>query len=401
MGSSLLAQFEAIRNLTLDLARPLEIEDYVPQVAEFASPPKWHLAHTTWFFEVMILKKYSPNYDDFDPDFKFFFNSYYNSLGKRTKRNERGTITRPGVKRVLEYRSFVDEKMRVLLADPPTEASFRDLVVLGLNHEQQHQELFLTDLKLAFSLNPIFPVYKESSNLVADHNSVLKALKKVEEGVYMIGYEGSDFHFDNEQARHKVYLQPFEISTVLVTNGEYLAFIEAGGYTQPHLWLDEGWTWLQSNDIKCPLYWDRSSGGEWFYYTLAGLKPLDPDALVCHVSFYEANAYATWCGMRLPTEFEWEVAVISPSPLVVGKRWEWTNSAYLPYPGFVASPGAVGEYNGKFMINQMVLRGGSVATPVGHIRTTYRNFFHPHFQWQFSGIRLARDWTDPSSDSNN
>lgn len=373
-----------IRNRTEMLCKPLQVEDYVPQPVVFASPPKWHLAHSTWFFEEMILKKYRKGYKEFHPDFGFLFNSYYNTIGERTFRADRGNITRPGVSEVYEYRRYVDEAMQELLErDLPSE--LWDLVQLGLNHEQQHQELLITDFKYTLGHNPVFPVYDESFNLLADSNKYTGWFP-VEEGIYEIGHDGSGFSFDNELNQHKVYLQAFEISHALVTNGEYIEFMEDGAYSRFDCWLDEGWSWLNENKISSPLYWHKING-KWHYFTLAGLKEVDPDAILGHVSYYEAQAYAAWKGLRLPTEFEWEAA---SEFLDWGKRWEWTNSAYLPYPGFKTAEGAVGEYNGKFMINQMVLRGASVATAPGHSRKTYRNFFHPHYQWQYSGIRLAR-----------
>ena len=380
----ILEQFLSTRQHTLNLCNPLETEDYIPQPAEFASPPKWHAAHVTWFFEEMILKKYAPNYHEFDPHFGFLFNSYYNTIGERTVRAQRGNITRPGVKRVFEYRAYVDRHMTDLLGDNPVPEVI-ELAIIGINHEQQHQELFLTDLKYAFGHNPVFPVYDTGFNLLKDHNTD-EGWVELTEGVYEVGHTGEGFCFDNELGQHKVYIQNCQVSKTLVTNGEFIKFIDAGGYQNFQYWLDEGWAWVGEHQIDSPLYWHKING-QWHYYTLAGLKPVDPDAILSHVSYYEANAYASWKGLRLPTEFEWEVA---SSQLSWGKRWEWTNSSYLPYPGFKIAEGAVGEYNGKFMINQMVLRGGSVATAEGHSRSTYRNFFHAHFQWQYSGIRLAK-----------
>lgn len=373
-----------VRNRTEALCSPLQVEDYVPQPVAYASPPKWHLAHSTWFFEEMILKKNLEAYQEYHPDFGFLFNSYYNTIGQRTFRADRGNMTRPGVSEVYAYRAYVNEAMmRLLNQNLPSE--LEDLIELGLNHEQQHQELLLTDLKYTLGHNPIFPVYDPEQNLLTDTNTESGWIA-LEEGIYEIGHDGAAFCFDNELNRHKVYLQSFEISKALVTNGEYLTFMEAGGYTQFEHWLDEGWSWVNENRVTSPLYWHKING-KWHYFTLAGLKEVDPDAILCHVSYYEAQAYASWRGLRLPTEFEWEAA---SGQFNWGKRWEWTNSAYLPYPGYHIAEGAVGEYNGKFMINQMVLRGASVATAPDHSRKTYRNFFHPHFQWQYSGIRLSR-----------
>lgn len=376
--------FTTVRNKTKDLCSPLKIEDYIPQPVDFISPPKWHLAHTTWFFEEMILKPNVLNFKVFHEEFSFLFNSYYNTVGKRTLRADRGNMTRPTVDEVYAYRAYVDEQMLMFL-NSNLSIEIKDLIVLGLNHEQQHQELLQTDLKYILGHNPLFPVYDEQNDFHTVKNAT-KGFVKIEEGVYEIGWQGKDFHFDNEEGLHKTYIQPFEISKTLVTNGEFIEFIKVGGYERFELWLDEGWQWTQNNGIKSPMYW-HFIDGEWFHFTLSGLKKIDPDEMVTHVSFYEASAFALWKGMRLPTEFEWEVAA---DHINWGERWEWTNSAYLPYPNFKTSEGAVGEYNGKFMVNQMVLRGASVATSKNHSRKTYRNFFHAHFQWQFSGIRLVK-----------
>jgi ergothioneine biosynthesis protein EgtB len=362
----------------------LNIEDYITQVAEFASPAKWQLAHTTWFFEEMILKKYVPDYKVFNDRYSFLFNSYYNSIGDRTFRANRGNITRPTVEEVYKYRGFVDQKMIAFL-EANHNSVINDLILLGLNHEQQHQELMLTDLKFAFGHNPIFPVYRENGGLVDQKNKEI-GFATIEEGVYEVGHQGDGFHFDNELGRHKVYLNEFSISKGLVTNTEYIEFINDGGYEKFEYWLDEGWSWLNENGIKSPLYWHKIKGN-WNHFTMGGLQPVEDNSILAHISFYEANAFANWKGMRLPTEFEWEVA---SDYFDWGKRWEWTNSAYLPYPNFKRSEGAVVEYNGKFMINQMVLRGASVATSYNHSRKTYRNFFHAKFQWQFTGIRLVK-----------
>ena len=381
---SLLKQYQEIRQRTADLCAPLKTEDYVPQPVMYASPPKWHIAHVTWFFEELILKQYMDGYIEFHPDFCFLFNSYYNTVGERTLRAERGNITRPGVEEVFAYRAYVDKHMsKYLQNDVPQEVI--ELLHLGMNHEQQHQELFITDLKYALGHNPTFPVYESNFNLLKDHNSET-GFVHVDEGVYDIGFNSDGFCYDNELGQHKTYLHAFDINKALVTNGEFIEFINTGGYKQFNYWLDEGWAWVNTQNIQSPLHWHLINN-EWHYYTLAGLQKVDPNAILSHVSYYEANAYATWKGMRLPTEQEWEVA---SELLDWGKRWEWTNSAYLAYPNFKVAAGAVGEYNGKFMVNQMVLRGASVATSKGHSRKTYRNFFHPHFQWQFSGIRLVK-----------
>lgn len=392
---TLLEFYTRVRSYTEQLCEPLEIEDYIPQPTVDVSPAKWNIAHTTWFFEEMILKKYVPDYKVFDPNFSFLFNSYYNSIGERTARDHRGDLSRPTVKRVFAYRAYVDERMRELLSDADTDSipysairnpELDDLIVLGLNHEQQHQELFLTDLKYTLSVNPLFPAYRDGhapEEIAASGNG---EFVEIEGGIFEIGYDGDGFCFDNELSRHKVYLDDFAISNRLVTNREYLEFIDDGGYGDHRLWHADGWDWLQRENVTAPLYW-RDRDGEWHHFTLGGFRKLLLDAPVCHISFYEAAAFAEWKGMRLPTEVEWEAA---NEKFKWGLRWEWTNSAYLPYPGFKKSEGAVGEYNGKFMINQMVLRGASVATPAGHSRPTYRNFFHPHLRWQFTGIRLAK-----------
>lgn len=384
----LISKYKLVRNHTEDICRPLHPEDYVPQPVPFISPPKWHLAHSSWFFETFILVPYLPEYEIFHSDFSFLFNSYYNHVGKRILRANRGNITRPSTETVYEYRKFVDEYMLQLLSGPVSEHVLQ-LVELGLNHEQQHQELLLTDIKYLLGHNPIFPVYNHEFEDISQKNSEFGTVG-ISEGIYEIGHyddvhNKDTFCFDNELGRHKIYLHAFQIHRNLVTNKEYIAFIEAGGYQDFSLWLDEGWSWVQENQITAPLYW-HSIDNQWYTYTLRGLKTVDPDSILAHVSFYEAAAFAQWKKKRLPTEFEWEVA---SSHLKWGSRWEWTNSAYLPYPGFQRADGAVGEYNGKFMINQMVLRGASVATPANHSRHTYRNFFHPHHRWQYTGIRLV------------
>ena len=385
MGQKGLAEFyRNVRSYTERLCEPLEVEDYIPQPVVDVSPPKWNIAHTTWFFEEMILKKYVPDYKVFDESFGFLFNSYYNSVGKRTARDHRGAISRPTVKQVFAYRKYVDEQMGDLLSRDVAD-DIRDLVTLGLNHEQQHQELFLTDLKYTFSLNPLWPVYHPDF-AIEEPATGSGSFIEINGGIYEIGYDGDGFCFDSELGRHKVYFEDFSVSDRLVTNAEFVEFIEDDCYADFRLWHSDGWDWVNQNQIEAPLYWHKETG-EWEHFTLGGLRKLPPEAPVCHVSFYEAAAYAEWKGMRLPTEFEWEAAC---SKFDWGKRWEWTNSAYLPYPGFKKAAGAVGEYNGKFMINQMVLRGASVVTPAGHSRPSYRNFFHPYLRWQFTGIRLAK-----------
>ncbi|MEO7539218.1 MAG: ergothioneine biosynthesis protein EgtB [Pyrinomonadaceae bacterium] len=373
-----------VRAATEYLCEPLEIEDFIPQPVIDASPPKWNIAHTAWFFEEMILKNYKEGYEIFDEDFGFLFNSYYNSIGERTQRDHR-SLSRPTVKQVFAYRKYVDEQMQDLLAgDLPEEV--QDLVILGLNHEQQHQELFLTDLKYTFSVNPVFPAYRKRYVPEEVAETGAEGFVSIEGGLYEIGYDGDGFCFDNELARHKVYLNDLEISSRLVTNSDFIAFIESDCYSDFRLWHSDGWDWVKQEQIESPLYWHHCDDG-WHHFTFSGLRKLPLEAPVCHVSYYEASAFAEWSGYRLPTEFEWEA---SNSRFEWGKRWEWTNSAYLPYPGFSKAAGAVGEYNGKFMINQMVLRGSSAITPEGHSRSTYRNFFQPHLRWQFTGIRLAK-----------
>ncbi|MCK0131149.1 ergothioneine biosynthesis protein EgtB [Flavobacteriaceae bacterium F08102] len=379
-----LQKFIETRAYSVTLCEPLNAEDYIPQPRDFASPPKWHLAHTTWFFEEMILSKYVADYIVFHPKFSFLFNSYYQTIGDRAVRAERGAITRPNVDEVYAYRDYVNEHMCRLLTAKPSQAVLA-LVELGIHHEQQHQELLLTDLKHTFSLNPIFPVYRTDFNLVDTVNQTDGWLR-IEEGLYEIGYEGDGFCFDNELGKHTVFLPSFEISKSLVTNGAFIEFMEDGGYETFSYWLDKGWTWVREQQISRPLYWYKIEG-KWYHYTLAGLVPVKMDAILSHISFYEAHAFATWKGMRLPTEFEWEAAA---SKMNWGQRWEWTYSAYLPYPGFKIDDGAVGEYNGKFMLDQLVLRGSSVATPAGHERITYRNFFPANTRWQFNGIRLVK-----------
>ena len=384
----LTALYDYVRRYTEELCEPLETEDYIPQPIEDVSPPRWNIAHTTWFFEEMILKKFAPGYKVFDENFSFLFNSYYNSVGDRTLRDHRGDLSRPTVREIFAYRKYVDEKMRELLSGNLNN-ELKELLILGLNHEQQHQELLLTDLKYTFSCNPLYPVYREDFALVEkgeSDESESDSFVEINSGNYEIGFEGDGFHFDNELGRHTVYLHDFSIRKTPVSNREFVDFIADGGYENHLLWHAEGLDWVRNNHINAPLYWQKRDG-VWMNYTLAGLREVKMNAPVAHVSFYEASAFAEWKKMRLPTEFEWEIA---SEKFDWGLRWEWTNSAYLPYPNFTKPEGAVGEYNGKFMINQMVLRGASVATPGGHSRKTYRNFFHPHLRWQFTGIRLAK-----------
>ena len=381
---SLLENYQLIRQKTIEFCSLLEIEDYAIQVVDFASPAKWHLAHTTWFFETFILKNQVKNYQEFDKNFNYLFNSYYNNVGERILQNNRGNMSRPSTSKVLDYRKYVDVKMQEFLKDV-ADKKVIDLVTLGLNHEQQHQELLITDVKYMLGHNPLLPSLDSAFNLVKDSNIDTKSIK-IKAGIYEIGYQGNDFCYDNELGVHKVYVDDFEINNHLITNGEYLEFMNSGGYSDFNIWLDEGWTWVNTDKINAPMYWHKIDN-EWHYYTLAGLQKVDKNAILSHINYYEASAFAEWKGMRLPTEFEWEIA---SNNLDWGKRWEWTNSAYLAYPRFEKENGAVGEYNGKFMSNKMVLRGASVATSKNHSRNTYRNFFHSSDRWQFTGLRLAK-----------
>ncbi|TYR36829.1 ergothioneine biosynthesis protein EgtB [Sphingobacterium phlebotomi] len=383
-SKTLLAEYTTVRRYTKFLCEPLEVEDYVVQPAAHVSPPKWHLGHTTWFFETFILKPYARGYQIFNEQYNYVFNSYYETVGARVVRTDRGNLSRPSVADVYRYRAYVDEQMEAFLCQGILAEDVAALVVLGLHHEQQHQELLLTDIKYILGHNPLFPRYAagvEHWEAPAEEHVMLH----IPEGQYEIGFQGSGFCYDNELGRHTTYLHEFAISSRLVTNGEYLDFIEDGGYRDFRYWHAEGWDWVTAQQAQAPLYWHLVDG-ERMYYTLQGLQQIKPDAAVCHVNFYEASAYAAWKGMRLPTEQEWEVA---SNQFKWGERWEWTGSAYLPYPGFKKAAGAVGEYNGKFMVNQMVLRGASMGTSVGHSRSTYRNFFHGEHQWQFTGIRLC------------
>jgi ergothioneine biosynthesis protein EgtB len=379
-------KYKQVRNRSEQICQPLEKEDYVVQPVVDVSPPKWHLGHTTWFFETFVLRPNVKDYKEFDPNYNFVFNSYYETIGARVIRTDRGNLSRPTVDEVYKYRAYVDKAMAKLL-DKRVAKWLQELIILGLNHEEQHQELLSTDIKYILGHNPLFPVYSDKipkTKVAVDR--FINELVKIPEGVYAIGHKGDDFCFDNELGRHKVFLQSFKIARQLVTNEEYLEFINDGGYHAHQFWHAEGLDWVKKNNITGPLYW-HNIGGIWHYYTLSGLHEVKMSESICHISFYEASAYAAWKGMRLPTEFEWEVAA---DELDWGKRWEWTDSAYLPYPGFVKAEGAIGEYNGKFMVNQMVLRGASEVTPPGHSRSTYRNFFHPYLRWQYTGIRLAQ-----------
>lgn len=381
----LLSKFLSVRKYTEDICKPLKIEDYVVQPIVDVSPPKWHIGHTTWFFETFILKPYVDNYKEFDPNYNFVFNSYYETVGARVVRTDRGNLSRPTVNEVYQYRKHVDDAMQAFLAHPASR-QVSELLVLGMNHEQQHQELLITDIKYILGNNPLLPVYKpleiETTSMAGSREN---KFIKIEKGIYEIGYDGDGFCFDNEQKRHPVYLCNFFISKELVTNEEYMEFINDGGYENFAHWHADGWAWVKEHKIASPMYW-HFIDEEWNCFTLNGLQPLNLNEPVNHISFYEAAAFASWKGLRLPTEFEWEVAAHN---FDWGKRWEWTESAYLPYPGFKKAPGAIGEYNGKFMVNQKVLRGASEVTSPGHSRQTYRNFFQPNLRWQYTGIRLA------------
>jgi len=411
--------FADIRAATLALARPLSPEDCQVQSMPDASPVKWHLAHVTWFFETFVLERFEAQFEPFDPAFKVLFNSYYQAVGAQSPRPRRGLILHPGLDVVLAYRTQVDERMAALLAARDGEPELAALVALGLNHEQQHQELILTDIKHALSFSPGHAPYARRWPVTRVQPEPLR-WHRCEGGLVELGHDqGSDgsFCFDNETPRHRVWLEPFEMAARPVTQGDFADFIDDGGYDDPRWWLSLGWDWVRAGERRAPLYWRREDGGRWRVHTLQGLADVDPHTPACHLSYFEADAYARWAGARLPTEAEWEVAArragglplgnfadsgafhplpqSAPAPdapvQMFGDAWEWTASAYLPYPGFRPWAGAVGEYNGKFMCNQFVLRGGSCATPRGHVRASYRNFFPPDAQWQFSGLRLARD----------
>jgi ergothioneine biosynthesis protein EgtB len=411
--SSLPASYARVRSATEALLQGLTAEDCALQSMPDASPVKWHLAHTTWFFETFLLEPNSAAYQPFDPAFRVLFNSYYNSVGDKHPRPERGLLSRPGLEKVLAYRRHVDEEMQRLLSRRLGQ-DVAKLAELGIQHEQQHQELILTDLKHLFSRNPQRPAYHKPWPLTPVQARA-RGWIDFAAGQHEVGHSGPGFCFDNEAPRHRVWLEAFRIATHPVTNGDFIEFIDGDGYRRPELWLSAGWDQLCTRGWQAPAYWEMRDG-RWHTFTLHGMAPVDPHAPVCHVSFYEAEAYARWAGERLPTEAEWEIAALT-APLegnfvesralhplalrespadgspaqIFGDVWEWTRSDYSPYPGFRAATGAVGEYNGKFMSGQYVLRGGSCATPASHIRASYRNFFPPEARWQFSGLRLARD----------
>ena len=383
MVKVILNTFKEVRLQTEAICKPLQIEDYSVQPVVDVSPPKWHLAHSTWFFEQFILLKFKDDYQVFDEDFAYLFNSYYNNAGERVLRPNRGLMTRPTVKEVYSYRDYVTQNMVELLNKNQSE-ELLELLEIGINHEQQHQELLAYDIKYLLGHQPTFPKY--DGNFFLSEETHTKNFIAVDEGIYEIGHKNDSFCFDNELGVHKVYLHPFEISSTLVTNKEYIEFIKDGGYQNFNLWHAEGWDFIQKNNIKAPLYW-YFTNGVWKYYNFNELEEINHNLPVTHISYYEAYAYAEWKGMRLPTEFEWEVAA---DQLNFGQLWEWTASAYQPYPNFTKADGALGEYNGKFMVNLQVLRGASIATPKNHSRKTYRNFFHTSLQWMFSGLRLVK-----------
>ena len=411
--ATLASRFVATRAATEALAAPLSPEDCAIQSMPDASPVKWHLAHTSWFFETFVLTQHQPVYAMYDPAFRVLFNSYYNAVGDKHPRPQRGLLSRPSLESVRAYRRHVDHAMEALFAAEEMPTALGHLIDLGINHEQQHQELILTDIKHMLSCNPLKSAYAASRRPESSPSAAPPRWVKFGEQLTEIGHQPPGFAFDNETPRHRALVPAFALATRPVSNAEYLAFIEDGGYRRAELWLSEGWDWINANAIAAPAYWEHE-GDAWRYFTLGGMLALEPDAPVCHVSLYEADAYARWAGARLPTESEWEVAARelpvtghfvedgwlrpraasgSASSLrqMYGDVWEWTQSAYAPYPGFRPAGGAVGEYNGKFMCNQYVLRGGSCATPRSHIRATYRNFFPAAARWQFTGIRLARD----------
>lgn len=428
VAEQVLADFVAVRSFSEKLCEPLTAEDYNLQAIAETSPVKWHLAHTSWFFETFIIKKFSSSFAPFNPRYEFLFNSYYNAIGEQFPRPQRGLLSRPSVKEVYEYRQWVTEQIKELVSSLVQHQNSRlsdalSLIRLGINHEQQHQELLLTDLKYNLFQNPVLPAYRSTKQLVDQNEQVLPIeWIRFDEKLVMIGTDipdlpvtQNDFAYDNETPSHKFYRHQFSVANRLTTNGEYLAFIEEGGYQKPQYWLSDGWDAVREHQWQAPLYWFKKND-DWFVYTLNGVKPLNLNEPVAHVSYYEADAFASWSDARLLTEQEWEsiagepqldsnsfnlvdndvlhpVAATSNNGLqqLYGDVWEWTSSAYAPYPGFKAAAGAVGEYNGKFMCNQYVLRGGSCVTSQNHIRKTYRNFFYPDSRWQFSGIRLARD----------
>lgn len=418
--SGLARRYQNVRRFSEEICETLEPEDFVIQTMPEASPTKWHLAHTSWFFETFLLKQFLPGYESKHPQYAFLFNSYYNAAGPFFSRPHRGLLSRPTVKEAYRFREDIDILVSDLVesADEQLLAKLEPILILGLNHEQQHQELMLTDIKHVFSQNPLRPVFRKREP--SEHHAAPKIeWLNFNEGIYWVGHEGPGFSYDNEGPRHRTFVGSFSLASRLLTNGDYLAFMEDGGYRRSEFWLSLGWNTVKERGWESPLYWEKRDG-KWFTMTLAGMMPLDPDEPVCHVSLFEADAYARWSGARLATEEEWEIASLdlplngnfadsrlfhvsvlnsNASPQkpaqMFGDVWEWTRSSYSPYPGYSAVSGALGEYNGKFMCNQYVLRGGSCATSQSHIRRTYRNFFPPDAKWQFTGIRLAKDLTSP------
>ncbi|MDB6021733.1 MAG: hypothetical protein JWQ04_1590 [Pedosphaera sp.] len=417
LRTALAGRYQAVRQFSRTICETLVAEDYVIQTMPEASPTKWHLAHTSWFFETFVAKPRRRNHRPLHPQYAFLFNSYYNAAGKMHARPQRGLISRPTVEETYAYRKHVDEIVEELLAtaDQKELEDLAPLIVLGLNHEQQHQELMLTDIKHVFWMNPLRPVFREEK-IPPHFPAAEQSWRNFKEGIYSIGHDGPEFSFDNEGPRHQVYLQPFSLASRLVTNREYLSFMEENGYRRPESWLSLGWTTVSERGWDAPLYLEQSDGKKWWMMTLSGMREVRLDEPVCHVSYFEADAYARWAGARLPSEAEWEVAAevapidgnfadggyFHPAPArdisqpnglaqLFGDVWQWTQSSYSPYPGYAPVAGALGEYNGKFMCNQYVLRGASCATPKSHVRRTYRNFFPPDARWQFMGIRLAKD----------
>ncbi|SMF20398.1 ergothioneine biosynthesis protein EgtB [Pseudobacteriovorax antillogorgiicola] len=402
--------YASTRNLSLNICAKISNEDHIVQSMPDVSPPKWHLAHTTWFFETFVLKNFLTDFKPFHEQFEYIFNSYYETVGDFHPRAHRGDLSRPALDEVREYRSHVDQQIHGLFDSGQDDENFLKLIEIGIHHEKQHQELLFMDIKHNLFKNPLYPAYHQHAPHTSPETKPYQWLP-IAAGIYEIGASADgSFCYDNEGKRHRVFIEPMEIANRLVTNGEYLNFIEAGGYVRPELWLSEAWNSFKDQPESSPLYWVRQDD-KWYEFTLHGLQPLDLNAPVSHVSYYEADAYARWANVRLPTEQEWEVAAqlydhrdrifdidhLYPSAQsddsfdIMGQLWQWTASAYSPYPGFKAEAGALGEYNGKFMCNQYVLRGGSIASPPNHIRSTYRNFFPSHSQWMFSGIRLARE----------
>lgn len=418
LRTDLIKRYQAVRQFSRTICETLVAEDYVIQTMPEASPTKWHLAHTSWFFETFVAKPHLANYRSLHPQYAFLFNSYYNAAGKMHARPQRGLISRPTVADTYVYRKYVDEMVEKLLetADEKRLEGLAPLIILGLNHEQQHQELMLTDIKHVFWMNPLRPVFRQHK-IAAGSPAADVGWRSFKEGIYSIGHDGTGFSFDNEGPRHQVFLRPFSLASRLVTNREYLGFMEQGGYRRPELWLSLGWNTVNERGWDAPFYWEQRDG-KWWMMTLSGMREVSLDEPVCHVSYFEADAYARWAGARLPSEAEWEVAAedapmegnfaeggyFHPTPAtdgspanalqqMFGDAWQWTQSSYSPYPGYAPVAGALGEYNGKFMCNQYVLRGASCATPKSHVRRTYRNFFPPDARWQFMGIRLAKDIT--------